>query len=58
VLVLVESMVRQQLRDGGLGESVGVDGFGQRWLSGKAFIPTRGRTEPCGAPGCQVEQHL
>jgi hypothetical protein len=58
VPALVESMVRRQLRDGGLGESVRVDGFGQRRLSGKSFIPTRGRTEPCGAPSRQVEQHL
>jgi hypothetical protein len=41
VLALVESLVQRQLRDGGSGESGGVDGFGQRRLSGEAFMTTR-----------------
>jgi hypothetical protein len=41
VLALVESMVQRQLRDGGSGESGGVDGFGQRRLPGEAFMPAR-----------------
>jgi hypothetical protein len=41
VLALVESTVQRQLRDGGSGESGGVDGFGQRRLSGEAFMMTR-----------------